>query len=128
MDESLSFLSSHLRVCITEDESNGSEEVALPGAIATNNDIELGREWIDDGLVLIAALTVNYCFAVALSDIPFEALNSYLLDMHGCASAPRPSARYQLEIACIGIVVDYKYHTGSAVAAQISTCILRIAN
>jgi len=52
--KSLSLFATHLRVCIAQDESDGGEEVALAGTIATDNDIMLGRERLNDGLVLVA--------------------------------------------------------------------------
>jgi hypothetical protein len=45
-----------LSVRITENEADGREEIALPGAIATNNDVQFWREGVDDSLVLVAAL------------------------------------------------------------------------
>lgn len=39
--QSISLFPAHLSVCITEDESNGREEVAFPGTIAPNDDIVL---------------------------------------------------------------------------------------
>jgi len=55
MNESLPLLAPHLRVSIAEDKPDGGEEITLPRAIATDNDIELWREWINNGLVLVAA-------------------------------------------------------------------------
>lgn len=55
MDEGLSLLTAHLRVCIAEDEANRSEEITLARSIATDDDIEFGGKWVDDGLVLVAA-------------------------------------------------------------------------
>lgn len=54
MKKSLSLFATHLCVCIAQDESDGGEEVALSGAIATDYDIVLGRERLNDGLVLVA--------------------------------------------------------------------------
>lgn len=55
MNESLPLLAPHLRVGITENEADGSEEIAFSRAIATDNDIELWRERINYSLVLVAA-------------------------------------------------------------------------
>jgi hypothetical protein len=41
-------------VRIAQNETNGSEKVALAGAIATDNYIVLWGEWFDDGLILVA--------------------------------------------------------------------------
>lgn len=41
-------------VSIAQDESDGSEEVALAGAISTDDDVRARRERLDDGLVLVA--------------------------------------------------------------------------
>lgn len=54
MKESLSLFSAHMSVGIAKDETDSSEEVAFPGSIATNNDIVLGREGLDNRLILIA--------------------------------------------------------------------------
>lgn len=78
---------------ITENEPNGREEVALPGTIATNDDIVLGREGFNDGLILVAKqcptarqLLQFSLFATRGCDIwdhsPFEALDDDLLDIH----------------------------------------------
>ena len=39
---------------VTEDKSNGGEEVTLAGAIAAYNDVVFRRERLDDSLILIA--------------------------------------------------------------------------
>ena len=54
MKKGLAFLSAQVGVSIAEDETNGREEVTLSGAIATNDDIMLRGEWLDDRLVLVA--------------------------------------------------------------------------
>lgn len=54
MKESLSLFATHLCVRITEHEANRGEEVALPRAIAANDDIVFGREGLDDGLIFVA--------------------------------------------------------------------------
>lgn len=59
MDKSLPLLASHLRISITEDEPDGCEEVAFPGAIATDYYIQFWREWVDDCLVLVAVEEVR---------------------------------------------------------------------
>lgn len=56
MQQGLSLFATHLGVGIAEDESDGGEEVALAGTIAADDDIVLGREGLDDGLVLVAGL------------------------------------------------------------------------
>lgn len=59
MKQSLSLFSTHVSVSITKDETNGSEEVAFPGSIATDNDIVLGREWLDYRLIFVAVIEHN---------------------------------------------------------------------
>ena len=54
MQQSLSLLSSHLSICIAEDKTDSGEKIALPRAVATNDDIVFGREGLDDGLVFVA--------------------------------------------------------------------------
>jgi hypothetical protein len=55
VEQALAFFAAHLGVGIAEDESHRREKVALPGAIATDNDIGFRREWLDDGLLFVAA-------------------------------------------------------------------------
>ena len=57
MKKCLSLFSSHLSVCIAEDELYGFEEIALSRAVAPNNDIMLWRERFGNCLVLVAAWT-----------------------------------------------------------------------
>ena len=54
MEECASFLSPHLSVCIAKHETDGGKEVALSWAIASNDDIMLGRKWLDNSLILVA--------------------------------------------------------------------------
>ena len=54
MKQRLSLLLAHLRVCIAEDKTDGSEEVALARSISADNNVVFGREGLDDRLVLIA--------------------------------------------------------------------------
>lgn len=54
MKESLSLFSAHMGVGIAKDKTDSSEEVAFPGSIATDDDIVLGREGLDNCLILIA--------------------------------------------------------------------------
>ena len=83
MEQSLALLPSHLRVRIAEYESNGGEEVALSGTIATDNHIALWRERFDDGLFLVtgASLAIIRDHFVPYA-IPLEPLDDDLLDMH----------------------------------------------
>lgn len=53
MKKSLALFSPHVRVGITEDESNGREEVTFTGTIATDNNVVFWGEWLDHGLVLV---------------------------------------------------------------------------
>ena len=59
MQESLSLLSTHMSVGIAEDKANSSKEVTLPGPIAADDDIMLGREWLDDRLIFITAIAIQ---------------------------------------------------------------------
>jgi hypothetical protein len=52
----LTLLSAHMSVGIAEDEANGREEITLPRPIAADDDIMLGREWLDDRLVFVAVI------------------------------------------------------------------------
>lgn len=61
MKESLSLFSTHMSVGITENKTDGGEEVAFPGSIAADDDIVLGREWLDDRLILIAVSNTVNC-------------------------------------------------------------------
>lgn len=54
MEETLALLTAHLRVCIAEDEANRREEVTLSRSIAADDDVGLGREGLNDRLVLVA--------------------------------------------------------------------------
>lgn len=53
MKQSLTLLTSHLSICIAQDEADGGEEVGLSGSIATDDDIALWRERLDDCLLLV---------------------------------------------------------------------------
>lgn len=55
MKKSLPLFSAHMGVGIAKDKADSGEEVAFPGSIATDDDIVLGREGLDNRLILIAA-------------------------------------------------------------------------
>lgn len=55
MEEALALFSTHLGVGIAENEADGREEIGLARAIATDDDVCLGREWLNDSLLLVAA-------------------------------------------------------------------------
>ena len=59
MQKALALLTAHLGVGIAQDEANCRKEITLAGAIATDNDISLGREGLNDGLVLVAGWQVR---------------------------------------------------------------------
>ena len=59
MKKSIPLLATHLRVGITEDESDSGEEVALSRAIAANDHIVLWRERFDNCLLFVATLEVS---------------------------------------------------------------------
>ena len=54
MKQGLSLFATHLSVGIAQDEADGGEEVALARAIATDDDIAVGREGLDLHLILVA--------------------------------------------------------------------------
>lgn len=84
MKESIPLLTAHLRVSITEDETDSGEEVALSRAIASNDHIMLWRERLNNGLIFVTTLDISIgklrhrCG----SKVPFEALYDYLFDVH----------------------------------------------
>ena len=47
-------LASELALVITQGKTHGGEEVAFARAIATDDDIALGREGLNESLVLVA--------------------------------------------------------------------------
>ena len=54
MDEGLPLLASHLRIGVAENETNSGKEIALPRSIAADDNVEFGREGVDDGLIFVA--------------------------------------------------------------------------
>ena len=54
MKQCLPFFATHLCISITEDKSDGCEEVALSRAIVANDDIVLRGKGLDHRLLLIA--------------------------------------------------------------------------
>lgn len=56
MKKRLSLFAPHLSIGITEYETDGRKEIALPGSIATNNNVRLRGEWFDDGLLFVAVV------------------------------------------------------------------------
>ena len=83
MKESLALLATHLRICIAEDESNGGEEIAFAGSIATDDHIVAGRERFYHSLVLVAVEPLACDFTLLRGDIlPFEPLYNDLFDIH----------------------------------------------
>ena len=70
---------------IAEDETDGREEITFTGTIATNDHIVLGREGLDDRLVLVA----ERCSVSVITRIkkdnahsPLKALDNNLLNVH----------------------------------------------
>lgn len=59
MKQSLSLLSSHLRVCISENESNGREEVTLSRSVAADHDIVSRRKLLYIRLCPVALLEIS---------------------------------------------------------------------
>lgn len=59
MKKSLSFLSAKMGIGIAQNEANGGEEVTLARTIAADNDIVFGREGLDNGLILVAAIIIG---------------------------------------------------------------------
>ena len=83
MQERTSLLATHLGIRIAEHKSYGGEEITLSRAIATHNDVVLGRKRFDNGLLLVAVQQSGRRPSFLRPDLPFEALNDYLLDIHG---------------------------------------------
>ncbi len=71
MKQGLSFFLSHLSICVTEHETDGCEEIALAGAIATNNNIVLRGEGFDNGLIFVAASQVSLLLRVTGGDTTY---------------------------------------------------------
>ena len=83
MQQSLSFLPSHLSVGVTEYESNSGEEITLARSIATDDHIVFWREWFNDRLFTIAMdVSLARILFLPLRRIPLESLDNDLLDMH----------------------------------------------
>lgn len=82
MEESASLFAPHLSVCIAENETDGCEEITFPRAIAPYNDVVLRRERLNDGLILVAVVTISRIRFPGAIDVPFEALDDDLLDVH----------------------------------------------
>lgn len=61
MQEALALLSAHLSVGITENETNRRKEITLAGTIAADDNIGFGRERLNNGLVLVAAIDSLEC-------------------------------------------------------------------
>lgn len=59
MKKSLSLLPTEVGVCITENEANGCKEITFAGTVAANDDIMLGRKRLNDGLILVAGVTLE---------------------------------------------------------------------
>lgn len=54
MKKRLPLFATHLRVGIAEHKSDRREEVTLSGAISSDDDVEVRRKGLDDGLILVA--------------------------------------------------------------------------
>lgn len=54
MEESAPLFAPHLCISIAEYETDGGEEIALPRAIAANDNVVFRRERLDDCLILVA--------------------------------------------------------------------------
>ena len=53
MQQSTSFFSAHLCICIAKYESDRGKEVTLPRAIPPHDDIVFGGERLDDSLLFV---------------------------------------------------------------------------
>ena len=86
----MSIFTTHLTVCVAEDEAHSGEEIALAGAISTDDDIVLGRKGVYNRLGLVASDYVSDSTTIATdkSSEPFEALYRDLFDVHleGCGA------------------------------------------
>ena len=75
---------------IAKDEADSRKEIAFTGSIATNNHVVLRRKWLNHSLILIAIIPTPLAEPDSCErrtrkqneDIPFEALDDDLLDMH----------------------------------------------
>lgn len=67
MQKSLPLLATHLCICIAQDEPNGSEEVALAGAIAPHDHVVFRRKGFNDCLLLVAGINIVSADAMAVS-------------------------------------------------------------
>ena len=83
MQERTSLLATHLGIRIAKHKSYCGEKIALSRAIATHNDIVLGRKRFDNGLLLVAVQQSERRPSFLRGDLPFEALDNDLLDVHG---------------------------------------------
>lgn len=54
VQKSLPLLTAEVSVCITQNETNGGEEVTFAGTIPADDDIVLGGERLNDCLILVA--------------------------------------------------------------------------
>ena len=69
MDQRLSFFTTHVVICVTQDESDGCKEVGFTRAISSNHDVVMGGEVLNDGFIFVCFETsydhpfdVHYCF------------------------------------------------------------------
>ena len=69
---------------IAQDKSNGGEEVTLARSVAADDNIMLGREGLDDGLVLVAVVICQTWLRDLDVNVgsPLKALYDDLLDIH----------------------------------------------
>ena len=58
-------LSTHLSICIAEDETNGGEEIAFSGAIVPNYHVVFRGERLDDGLFLVAVPVISFKLSIS---------------------------------------------------------------
>ena len=54
MQKSLSLFTTHLVICIAENETDGSKKIAFACPIATDDNIVMGRERFNDRLIFVA--------------------------------------------------------------------------
>ena len=79
----MALFTTELGVVIAQDETDGCEEVGFARAVATDDYVVLGRERLNDCLVLVTVQTSAFTTDVPKrKDIRLEALDDDLFDVH----------------------------------------------
>lgn len=64
MKKCASLFAPHLGVGIAKHKPDGCKEITLPGAITSYDDVMLRREGLNDGLILVAVVTIRRVWLV----------------------------------------------------------------